>query len=398
MKNEEFINWINSLKKSTALPNKLQRSAKASLKKNGLPHKRLEGWRVSNLNRFKSIFNLPIAEQKHSELIKISLNKILNTNNLPDGIEILTEDEIDHSYFNELDQLGDNKSLINTLNDSTNNSIVGLKVKSNNTVSLDLIITNIEKELAPTKIIIVVENYSQLDILQVINGAQSSAHSHLIEIHLNENSTVNHDFVAIGKESSSLLGTINIKQRRNSNYSLVSFQEGWNLSRLEKEIIQLDGNAKTTIKSLSVAKNNQELATHTSVKFSGPNGHLEQLNKAIVDNDAHYIFNGLIEVPQIAQKTQASQLSKNLILSSNGRINTSPQLKIIADDVKCNHGATISQLEDDQIFYLQSRGINKDQANSLLVKGFCKEITNNIQFRNNNHSYLSDYLVQSQKR
>ena len=89
---------------------------------------------------------------------------------------------------------------------------------------------------------------------------------------------------------------------------------------------------------------------------------LNQLNKSIVDNNAHYIFNGLIEVPEIAQKTQASQLSKNLILSSNGRINTSPKLKIIADDVKCNHGATISQLEDEQRFYLQSRGINKAEA------------------------------------
>ena len=189
-----------------------------------------------------------------------------------------------------------------------------------------------------------------------------------------------------------------IKQEENSNYSLLTFQEGWSLSRLETSVLQAKGKANTTLKSLSIAKNDQELSTHTCVKFKGPNGYLNQLNKSIVDNDAHYIFNGLIEVPQIAQKTQASQLSKNLLLSSNGRINASPKLKIIADDVKCSHGATISQLEEEQIFYLQSRGINKDKANSLLIKGFCEEITNDIKFRDNHFSDLSEYLNISTKK
>ena len=86
----------------------------------------------------------------------------------------------------------------------------------------------------------------------------------------------------------------------------------------------------------------------------------------------------MIEVPKIAQKTEASQLSKNLLLSSKAKVDTSPQLKIIADDVKCNHGATISQLSNEELFYLQSRGINTKKAYQLLINAFCNEIGDNL--------------------
>ncbi len=392
MKQEEFIHWIDSLEKSEPFLSESQRKAKQSLKEEGLPSKQLEEWRITNIERFKRILKIPIANKKHTQSIKLNFDKTINVKNLPDSIEILSEDEILKYYSNNFDG---NNNLLNIFNQAINNDIIGLKVKSTNTINLDLTISNLEKELSPTKIIIVVENNCQLNLLQVIKGSILSAHSHLIEIHLKENSTVNHNFVAIGKKLSNLLGTIKVKQKENSNYSLITFQEGWYLSRLEKKIVQLDGKANTTIKSLSIAKDNEELASHTYVKFKGPNGSLNQLNKAIVEDESHYIFDGLIEVPKVAQKTQASQLSKNLLLSSKGRINTIPKLKIIADDVKCSHGATISQLEENQIFYLQSRGINKDQANSLLIKGFCQEITNNIKLTNDENFDLYEHLRNS---
>lgn len=395
MNKEEFINWIDSLKKAEPILEEFQNKAKEKLKENGLPHKASEEWRITNLNRFKSIFNLPINNKKQSQNIKINCQEILNLNNLPKGIKILEEHEVYQYYSQSITPEGDENNLLNTLNSAVNTSILGLSINSEDIISLELNISNLEKELNPTKIIIIVEKDSKLNILQIIEGSLLSAHSHLIEIYLKENAIVNHNIIAIGKESSSLLANIEVKQEVKSNYSLISFQEGWYLSRLEKRILQLKGNAKTTIKSLSIAKGNQELATHTVVKFKGPNGSLNQLNKAIIDNNSHYIFNGLIEVPQIAQRTNASQLSKNLLLSSKGRINTTPKLKIIADDVKCNHGATICQLDEDQIFYLKSRGLNKDDSNSLLIKGFCKEITDQLELKNNDCSYLSKYLEKS---
>jgi Fe-S cluster assembly protein SufD len=102
------------------------------------------------------------------------------------------------------------------------------------------------------------------------------------------------------------------------------------------------------------------------------------LHKCIIDDRAQAIFNGKVFVPQAAQFTNASQLNRNLLLSSKARVDTKPQLEITADQVKCAHGATVSQLEADDIFYLQSRGINAVSARELLLDAFAAEIIKGI--------------------
>ena len=155
-------------------------------------------------------------------------------------------------------------------------------------------------------------------------------------------------------------------------------QHGWSLSRLEPTIVQLNGRGNTTLKGLQLSAKYQQLSTHTVVNFEGPEGSLNQLQKAAATAKSHSIFNGVIKVPQIAQKTNASQLSRNLLLSNLARIDTKPELEIIADDVRCTHGATVSQLQEDELFYLRSRGINSNQATALLLKGYCQEIIDSL--------------------
>jgi Fe-S cluster assembly protein SufD len=114
------------------------------------------------------------------------------------------------------------------------------------------------------------------------------------------------------------------------------------------------------------------------ISFSQPYGTADQVNKTIVGDRAHAVFNGRVWVPQAAQQTNAAQLSRNLLLSPKARIDTKPQLEIVADNVKCAHGATVSQLEDDEVFYLQSRGINADAARKLLTYAFAIEVIDQI--------------------
>ncbi|HEY9661768.1 MAG TPA: SufD family Fe-S cluster assembly protein, partial [Allocoleopsis sp.] len=99
-----------------------------------------------------------------------------------------------------------------------------------------------------------------------------------------------------------------------------------------------------------------------------------QLHKCIVDDRAHAVFNGKVFVHKAAQLTNAGQLNKNLLLSSKARVDTKPQLEIVADNVKCTHGATVGQLDADEVFYLQSRGIDAVSARNLLVYAFAYEI------------------------
>jgi Fe-S cluster assembly protein SufD len=125
---------------------------------------------------------------------------------------------------------------------------------------------------------------------------------------------------------------------------------------------------------LQVARDRQIADLHSLVRFEGPEGQLDQLQKAVVDDAGRSVFHGAVQVPQAAQRTNASQLSRNLLLSDRARVDAIPQLEIVADDVRCTHGATVTRLQQEELFYLRSRGLGADQAARLLLAGFCDEI------------------------
>jgi Fe-S cluster assembly protein SufD len=118
--------------------------------------------------------------------------------------------------------------------------------------------------------------------------------------------------------------------------------------------------------------------THSRIRFDGPDGELDQLHKAVADGEARSVFNGAVEVPRPAQRTHAAQMSRNLLLSERARIDTKPQLEIVADDVTCTHGATVSRLQEEELFYLRSRGIAAEEAARLLLRGFCDEVIDDL--------------------
>jgi Fe-S cluster assembly protein SufD len=122
----------------------------------------------------------------------------------------------------------------------------------------------------------------------------------------------------------------------------------------------------------------QTADTHSAIYLNFPGGTTDQLHKCIVDGHAHAVFNGKVFVPKAAQLTNASQLNRNLLISPKARVNTKPELQITADNVKCSHGATVSQLEADEVFYLQSRGLTAQDARNLLIDAFATEILDRI--------------------
>ena len=139
-------------------------------------------------------------------------------------------------------------------------------------------------------------------------------------------------------------------------------------------MVQVDGQARTTLRGLQLVRDRQIADTHSHLHFQGPEGELDQLHKAVAAGQGRSVFNGAVRVPRAAQRTNAAQLSRNLLLSDRARIDTKPELEIVADDVKCAHGATVSSLQTDELFYLQSRGIGADQAAGLLQRAFCEEV------------------------
>jgi Fe-S cluster assembly protein SufD len=140
-----------------------------------------------------------------------------------------------------------------------------------------------------------------------------------------------------------------------------------------RTLLQGEG-AECHLNGLDVLKDSTEVYHHTVMEHWVPNCVSDQYYKGILDNTAKSEFNGLVFVAKGADGTDSQQLNKNLMLSEEARVWTRPQLQINADDVKCAHGATVGQLEEDQLFYFASRGLDRELAQALLTFGFAEEM------------------------
>ncbi|MEW6493985.1 MAG: Fe-S cluster assembly protein SufD [Cyanobacteriota bacterium] len=198
------------------------------------------------------------------------------------------------------------------------------------------------------------------------------------EIVLEENAQVNHTRVEWQSKVAFRIGKSAIAQARYSRYTCNAITLGAKLSRHNLEVFQTGEATETTLNGLTLIGGEQVADTHSAIALNHPNGTSNQLHKCIIDNRAHAVFNGKVFVPQAAQFTNAGQLNRNLLLSPKARVDTKPQLEITADQVKCAHGATVSQLDADEIFYLQSRGINESNARELLLDAFAAEVLEQI--------------------
>ena len=198
------------------------------------------------------------------------------------------------------------------------------------------------------------------------------------EIWLEENAQVSHTRVEQESDAAFHIGKSAIAQARDSRYICNAITMGAKLSRHNLEIFQTGEQTETTLNGLTMIAGQQLADTHSAIALNHPYGTSRQLHKCIVADRAHAVFNGKVFVPKPAQLTDAGQLNRTLLLSPQARVDTKPQLEIIADNVKCSHGATVSQLDDDEVFYLRSRGLDEADARNLLINAFAAEIINQL--------------------
>ena len=163
-----------------------------------------------------------------------------------------------------------------------------------------------------------------------------------------------------------------------SSYKSTAINLGSKLARHDISVVMDHEGSECWVDGLYVVGNDQHTDTHSVIDHKQPHCSSHQLYKGILDGNARAVFNGKVFVREGAQKTDALQTNKNLLLSPNARIDTKPQLEIYADDVKCAHGAAVGQLDQDQLFYLQARGINPELGKNLLTYGFAEEVIEKI--------------------
>lgn len=198
------------------------------------------------------------------------------------------------------------------------------------------------------------------------------------EIVVAENAVVDHYKVLLEPLEAFHVATMQVWQGRSSNFSSHSFSMGGALVRNDANSTVEEG-GECTLNGLYVAGGTQHIDNHTAIDHAKPHGASHELYKGILDGKASAVFNGKVYVRQDAQKIDAKQTNKNLVLSEDAVINTKPELQIWADDVRCTHGATIGQLDAEAIFYLQSRGIAREDARALLTRAFARDVIDRVK-------------------
>lgn len=370
----------------------VQERGQVNLEKLGLPSRRQEAWRLADLKRLEAMASLPpaqgVVEQSWPSVAQAVTRLVIGTEadpletvQLPEGVSRLSDSELEQALGHTLDRCGCAETWPVELNHAHSRHVVALRVRGS-VAPLEIVLAA-GSGLVSTRVLLLLEEKAELDLLQVIpaerdHAAPPLAHSHVIEVHLGQEARLRHGLLASANGDASLLAHLAVEQEPRSSYDFVSVCRGWRFGRLEPMVLQVDGQATTRLNGLAMTGGDEQFATHTGVCFQGPEGVLDQLQKAVAADRSHSIFNGAIQVPRAAQRTDASQLSRNLLLSSRARVDAKPELEIVADDVRCAHGATVSQLQQDQLFYLRSRGVAADEAAALLLKGYCCEVVDRL--------------------
>jgi len=235
--------------------------------------------------------------------------------------------------------------------------------------------------IATPRMLVVAEEESDVTIIEDHIGLSENEYMTIpvCEVKAKQKAHIHH--VRIQRDSRSALHVSRpiAYVEKNAEYHSYTITLGAKLSRNEPRVVQEDEEVDFTLDGLVLIDGDQIADTHSVMdhRFSHANSH--QLHKVVVNGKAHSIFNGKIFVRRDAQKIDSFQENRNLLLSEDGLVNTKPQLEIFADDVLCSHGATIGQLDPEEVFYLQSRGMTEEKAKEVLTYAFALETIENMK-------------------
>lgn len=228
-------------------------------------------------------------------------------------------------------------------------------------------------------IIVVAEAGSKATIIEYYESEGKSFTNSAVQIFVEDNANLTHYRVQKESAESYHVGTTEITLKRGSLYNSTNINLGAKLSRHDIHLKFTAPGSECFVDGLYMLNGNQHADTHSTIDHAVPNCVSHQTYKGVLNDKSRGVFNGKVFVRENASGTDAQQSNKNLLLSNDARVDTKPQLEIYNDDVKCAHGATVGQLEEEELFYLLSRGLNESLARNLLTYGFAEEIVNKIE-------------------
>jgi Fe-S cluster assembly protein SufD len=240
--------------------------------------------------------------------------------------------------------------------------------------------TRDQNVLVQPRLLVIAERLSELTIVEKFRGlGQKSALNNVVrEIIVEDNAHVKHYILQNELPTVSHINHTVVQQASNSLYNNVTVSLNGEIVRNNLDIVIAGQNCESHLLGLYAPTGNTHIDNHTLVDHQQPNSYSNEMYKGLMDGKSVAVFNGKIYVRPHAQKTNAFQSNKNILLSEAASVNTKPQLEIWADDVKCSHGCTTGALDEEPMFYLRSRGVPEKEARALLMFAFVEDILNKI--------------------
>ena len=372
--------------------NEIRSRAKDKFSSTGFPSNKDESWRFTDLRYFKTLdFN---GEWSNSNLVfkplsdvfiifengKISKEKS-NLNNLPKGVILTSINNQESVNFGSLISPDSSFALYNTAN-----FLDGYYLKIDKNINFKknihiVFLSDAEMYSNNVRNLVEVDDNSKVTIIEEYIGKPESTYvmNSVTEVITNDNVDIDHYKIQNESNKSFHFQTIETKVGYTSCFKNHSITLGASLCRNDIRGQLIDENSNVVCNGLYLLRNDQLSDTHLFMDHAAPSCNSHELYKGILADKSRGVFCGRILVQQDAQQTDAIQSNANLLLSRSAKVNSMPQLEIYADDVKCTHGATIGELDENALFYMKTRGIDPFNANALLTFAFANEVLDEIK-------------------
>ncbi len=379
-----------------------------ALEKTPFPTKKDEDWRFIDLSAIKKNRFSSVAESNPAEIGDISkhfLPEALNTRLVfINGVyndELSSISELpNHVIVGNMTEFGDHEAVKEHLGNITNfeddvfapfndaafEDGAFIYLPEETSVEAPIHILNLftdaeEAFYATPRLLFVGEMYSKATIIEEHIGLADNVYLNVpvTEFRLFAGAHVHHARIQRDSKKAVHVSRPIAIIDRNAEYHSYTICLGAKLFRNDPRVIQNAAEVDFTVDGLVLIDGDQIADTHSIMDHRFAHGNSHQLHKVVVNDNAHSIFNGKIFVAKDAQKIDSFQENRNLLLSEDGKVNTKPQLEIFADDVRCSHGATIGHLNDEEVFYLHSRGLTEQKSRELLVYAFALESVESME-------------------
>ena len=385
---------------------KLRATAAQNFANQGLPTVRDEEWRYTDIRRlkrqnFSMQFNCGDVSQIVDSLPSYDVTRIFLVNGLfapaiskdiiPSGVtvESLAHKLIDNSLQGILSStLPSDRHAFIELNTAHCFDGVVITIAADTVLDKPIEIVHVttgaeEATVSHARNIIIANKHVQAHIIErslALNADNAYLNNSVTEIVAHDGAQLEHYKIQEEAPQAFHIGGVFVNQSRDSAVINHNIALGGSLVRNDIHFNLLGNGAHGGMNGLVIGKQSQHIHNHTEVDHRVPHCTSDEFYKNVLDDKSRAIFRGRIIVAQDAQKTAAEQQNDNLLVSADAEANTKPQLEIYADDVTCSHGATIGQLDQKSLFYFQSRGINKADAQRLLTFAFVNEVVDRISF------------------